>query len=166
MNNKLFTFFEIVLIGGLILVVLYWGGVFEPKPSPTPIPSSPTRTATPSEPTETPAPSETPRVTRTPRPTIAPSLTPTNPALVQPSGLIAFESTRDGNSEIYTTTVDGSIQTNLTRNPADDFNFAWSHDGSRIAFLSTRTGWLEMFVMDADGSNIKQLSHNDGTNTA
>jgi Tol biopolymer transport system component len=167
LNKQLFTTIEVLLIGGLILVVLYWGGVFEPRPAPTPMPpatSTPAATATAEEPTATPAP--TLAVTRTPRPTRVPSITPTNPPLVQPTGLIAFESTRDGNTEIYTTTIDGSIQTNLTNNPADDFNFLWSPDGTRIAFLSTRTGWLEMFMMDANGANVRQLSHKDGTGMA
>jgi len=39
---------------------------------------------------------------------------------------IAFASARDGNLEIYVMNADGSEQTNLTRNEADDGGAAWS----------------------------------------
>jgi len=38
---------------------------------------------------------------------------------------IAFESNRDGNSEIYVMNADGSEQTNITRNPAADTSPKW-----------------------------------------
>ena len=39
---------------------------------------------------------------------------------------IAFTSKRDGNQEIYIMNVDGSDQTRLTDNPADDRSSSWS----------------------------------------
>ncbi|WP_225990646.1 TolB family protein [Bacillus luti] len=39
---------------------------------------------------------------------------------------IAFSSNRDGNFEIYVMNPDGSNQTNITNNPADDSEPAWS----------------------------------------
>ena len=39
---------------------------------------------------------------------------------------IAFRSNRDGNDEIYVMNADGSNQTNLTNNPAFDYDPAWS----------------------------------------
>ena len=48
------------------------------------------------------------------------------------SGLIAFESNRDGTlTEIYTMRPDGSAQTRLTHNGVRDISAAWSPDGSR-----------------------------------
>ena len=41
-------------------------------------------------------------------------------------GRIAFESLRDGNSEIYVMNADGSGQTRLTDNPATDGSPSWS----------------------------------------
>ena len=38
---------------------------------------------------------------------------------------IGFESSRDGNAEIYVMNPDGSNQTNVTRNPAADVDFDW-----------------------------------------
>ncbi len=73
-------------------------------------------------------------------------------------GLIAFESERDGNREIYVMNADGTNQTNLTNNPADDISPTWSPDGTRIAFLSERTGRPEVFLMNANGSGVTQLT--------
>ncbi len=39
---------------------------------------------------------------------------------------IAFDSSRDGNPEIYVMNADGSKQINLTNNPADDTDPSWS----------------------------------------
>ena len=47
-------------------------------------------------------------------------------ALQVAAGRIAFESYRDGNTEIYVMNADGSNQTRLTNNPALDSGPAWS----------------------------------------
>jgi Tol biopolymer transport system component len=51
---------------------------------------------------------------------------------------VLFNSTRDGNQEIYVMNADGSSQTNLSNNSATEDGAVWSPDGSRIAFGSTR----------------------------
>ena len=38
---------------------------------------------------------------------------------------ILFDSTRDGNREVYVMNADGSGARNLTRNPAEDFADTW-----------------------------------------
>jgi dipeptidyl aminopeptidase/acylaminoacyl peptidase len=58
------------------------------------------------------------------------------PTPVPPTDRIAFTSDRDGNDEIYVMDADGSNQTNLTSNSADDEAPSWSPDGSKIAFIS------------------------------
>ncbi len=73
---------------------------------------------------------------------------------------IAFASDRDGNLEIYTMDTDGGGLTRLTENTAEDFNPAWSPDGSRIAFVSTRDGNSEIYVMNADGTAQTRLTNN------
>lgn len=93
-------------------------------------------------------------------PTITPEPTPT-PEPPVPC-MIAFDSDRDKNLEVYIMGPDGSGQTNLTNNGADDSDPVWSPDGSQIAFVSNRESELGggqfIYVMAADGSNLRQLS--------
>src|SRR5687767_3392148 len=63
-------------------------------------------------------------------------------------GIIAFQSNRDGNNEIYVMNGDGSGLTNLTDNPADDFGPVWSPDGKKIIFSSNRDGNYDIYVMN------------------
>jgi TolB protein len=65
---------------------------------------------------------------------------------LSPDEGIAFESTRDGNSEIYLMTVDGSIQLRLTNNRAQDAAPSVSRDG-QIAFASNRDGNWGIYSM-------------------
>jgi TolB protein len=81
-------------------------------------------------------------------------------------GLIAFQSNRDGNFEIYTMTAAGAEQRRLTENPANDIGPVWSPDGSRIAFASDRDGTWDIYTMRPDGSDLAQLTKGAGTNTA
>lgn len=77
------------------------------------------------------------------------------------NGRIAFESDREGNSEIYTMNPDGSDQTNISQNPASDNAPATSPDGKKIAFTSDRDGDSDIYTMNADGSNVRQITDNE-----
>ena len=56
--------------------------------------------------------------------------------------------------------ADGTGQTNLTNNGADDSTPAWSPDGTKIAFASNRDGNCEIYVMNADGTGQTNLTNN------
>lgn len=76
--------------------------------------------------------------------------------------LIAFRTRRDGNGEIYTRRADGTAQKNLTNTPAEEEDFVWSPDGSKIAFtriVTDNDSNRDLFVMNADGSNLLQLTN-------
>ena len=80
---------------------------------------------------------------------------------------IAFQSDRDGNWEIYSMDPDGNDQINLSNDPADDFEPAFSPDGSQIAFVSNREtddgGGQFIYVMNADGSDVRRLPTANGS---
>lgn len=80
---------------------------------------------------------------------------------VSPDGsLIAFFSTRDGNSEIYTMTGDGGQQARITDNPAADQAPTWSPDGTALAFNSNRDGDFEIFVYGREAGDLRQITRN------
>jgi len=86
-----------------------------------------------------------------------------------PSGLeFAFETFKDGNSEIYVATLsDGSNQRNLTNNLNIDSQPRWSRDGSTIAFITDRdtpgqAGELNLYLMNTDGSGHQRLTEFPG----
>jgi Tol biopolymer transport system component len=83
---------------------------------------------------------------------------------VSPDGsFVVYESSRDGDSDIYLQRVGGHKQINLTENsPENDYAPAFSPDGSRVAFESDRQGG-GIFVMGSTGESVRKLSE-DGHN--
>jgi Tol biopolymer transport system component len=81
-------------------------------------------------------------------------------------GVIAFQSGRDGNFEIYTMRSDGTDQRRLTSSASNDIAPRWSPDGRSIAFASDRDGNWEIYTMHADGSDQRRLTSGQGANTA
>ena len=85
----------------------------------------------------------------------------TAPARALPvvNGRIVFNADRDGNGEIYVMNADGSGQTNITNNAAEDFDADWSFGGTKVAFTRSPIGGGEVFVMNSDGSGQTNLSN-------
>lgn len=82
----------------------------------------------------------------------------TRPAVSPDGNLIAFESNRDGQLEIYLMNRDGTGQTRLTDSPGRDAQPAWSPDGSRLVFVSERGGATDLYIMKSDGSEPTRLT--------
>ena len=72
---------------------------------------------------------------------------------------LAFSSTRHAEKpDIYLKHVDGQSVIQLTSDPADDVQPAFSPDGQRVAFASSRAGNWDLYLMDLDGKNIELLT--------
>jgi predicted MPP superfamily phosphohydrolase len=91
----------------------------------------------------------------------SPTITVTPSLITEIKGKIAFVTDRDGNQEIYLMSGNSANQINLTNHPANDWDPAWSPDGSKIAFVSDRDGDAEIYIMNANGSNLVKLTNND-----
>ena len=76
----------------------------------------------------------------------------------EPITRIVFKSYRSDNWDIWLMNSDGTNQSQLTDDIADDSNPAFSPDGTRIAFVSERSGNDDIWIMNADGSNPTQLT--------
>jgi hypothetical protein len=70
---------------------------------------------------------------------------------------------RGGDWEIFVMNANGSGQTGLTNNPAQDWEPAWSAHGRRIAF-SRRDTTSDIWVMNADGSGQTDLTNSPSAN--
>jgi TolB protein len=70
---------------------------------------------------------------------------------------IVFASDRDGNFEIYLMREDGSHQTRLTFNSADDVTPTWRTDGT-LVFASNRDDEWRLYTMRVDGSEQRLLA--------
>ena len=95
----------------------------------------------------------------TPTATATPTTTP-SPTPLPGAQLVAFDSNRDGNHEIYLLDTASGELTNLSRDAADDRAPAWSPDGRALAFESHRDGNWEIYVLDLeDGSLLRLTDH-------
>ena len=77
-------------------------------------------------------------------------------------GLIAFQSSRDGNAEIYIMNEDGSDPRNLTNNEASDTRPTISPDGTQVAFFSDRDNQEhELYLVPVSGGPAVPLTRED-----
>lgn len=76
---------------------------------------------------------------------------------------IAYESSRNGNTEIYVSNIDGTGEQRLTTSSSSDQAPGWSPDGRFIAFESDRTGNFEIWVLEvANPRNVFRLTTTPG----
>jgi TolB protein len=83
------------------------------------------------------------------------------PVFSPDGSLILFDTTRDGNTEIYVMNADGADQRNLTNDAGEDWGATWSPDGTQIAFNSSRGGPMDIWVMGADGRGPRQVTFSE-----
>ncbi len=88
-----------------------------------------------------------------------------NAAFPGANGKIVYQCS-PGNNDVCVMNADGTGQTNLTNNPADDTRPTWSADGTKIAFQSSRDGTSlgvnEIYVMNAEWERPDQAYQQPG----
>jgi Tol biopolymer transport system component len=87
---------------------------------------------------------------------------PTSTSTSRPSGKLTGQIVYSGENDIFVMDLADSRITQLTTDPAWDFDAAWSPDGTKIVFRSHRDGNEEIYGMNADGSGQTNLSNNPG----
>ena len=143
-----------VLVLVLLALACLWLTGCRSNAAPTAAFTSSPLAASTSVPTDVPTatPTSAPAPTDTPSPTPTHTTTPTSTPLPG-ADIVAFETYRDGNGEIYLLDTRTEELTNLTRHPTEDRSPAWRPDGGALAFESNRDGNWEIYVLNlADGS--------------
>ena len=81
--------------------------------------------------------------------------------------ILIFQSSRDGDPEIFAAMDDGTVQ-NLTKNKGIDKDASWSPDGTQIVWLTQgpAAGDFDVTIMDADGGNKTNLTPDFATDLA
>lgn len=72
---------------------------------------------------------------------------------------IAFDSSREGNRQLFMMRPDGSLVQQITDSRANDSSPAWSPDGMWIAFSSNERGNPDIYRVQPNGENRQQLTH-------
>ncbi|MGH7167127.1 MAG: Tol-Pal system beta propeller repeat protein TolB [Nitrospiraceae bacterium] len=88
------------------------------------------------------------------------------PALSPDGRYLAFATSQDGNSEIYTLDMRTNVLQRLTFQAAGDLSPFWSPSGRELAFTSDRGGGPQIYIMNADGSNVRRLTFEGDYNAA
>jgi Tol biopolymer transport system component len=67
------------------------------------------------------------------------------------------------NGDIYVVNANGTDGRRLTRDPAEEFDPAWSPDGTKIAFSRSEGHRYQIWLMNPDGTDPVQLTHGDSS---
>lgn len=89
----------------------------------------------------------------------SPGGTTISPAWSSDGAKLAFSSSRDGDSEIYTTDSNGGGLHRVTAFRGPDVSPVWNpKTNSQIAWVSGRTGLPQIYIMDSDGANVQRMT--------
>jgi len=79
------------------------------------------------------------------------------PAVSPDGSRIAFNSDRDGASDLYVISVDGTGEVRLTRTPEGEGRPRWTSDGERVVFSVSTGDTAQLFTIGADGTGPKRI---------
>jgi len=83
-------------------------------------------------------------------------------ASISPDGkVMVISSRRTGNWELWLYNIQAARWTQLTHNPADDFEAEFSPDGKRLAFTSTRTGHKDIWLLSINSGQETRLTFSE-----
>ena len=106
-------------------------------------------------------PTDMPTEIATPAPTMPVEPTATDSGTVPNlNGQIAFESNRDGNSDIYIMDAKDQVVTRITDNPANDMQPALAPDTQQIVYVSNQDGNNEIYLTGVDRRAPINLTNN------
>ncbi len=107
-----------------------------------------------------PEPATTPGAEAVPTPTPEPGMVP----LPSPAAdmQLLVQADLEGDNDIYLLDFSEGAGRNLTLNPADDSQPAWSPDRETIAFVSDRDGNPEIYLIASDGSDLRRVTETPG----
>lgn len=77
------------------------------------------------------------------------------------SGVVAYVTDRDGDSEIYAVDLGDGTEENLTMHPGEDSMPKWSAFGAALAFHSDRDGFPSLYAAAVDGGEPVLISESE-----
>jgi Tol biopolymer transport system component len=72
--------------------------------------------------------------------------------------LVAFNSDRSGDMNLFVYSIADRTTRQLTRGPGGDFQASWAPDGKRIVFFSSRSGSADIWSVDVASGALQQLT--------
>ncbi len=95
---------------------------------------------------------------QTPSQAAAPPVNGGLPVVSPDNSHIVFISDRDGMTDLYLISIDGTGETRLTKTPDHEGNLGWSADGKRILFSIFEKDVSHLYAIDPDGRNQREIA--------
>jgi Tol biopolymer transport system component len=102
------------------------------------------------------------RPTGEPRPIVTSTREESRGTLSPDGRLLAFNSDRTGDMNLWLLSVDDGAVRQLTRGPGGDYQARWSPDGRRLVFFSSRAGNADIWEVDVLTGALRQLTTDPG----
>ncbi len=88
---------------------------------------------------------------------------PAGAAFPGANGRIAFDAAIDLDYDLYVVNPSGTRMRRMFDTPSNEYEPAWSPDGSRVAFSGDRSGTRDIYAADPDGTGLLQLTSGTAT---